>query len=233
MKKFSAFILLVFGINLCVGGPANAAVMSVWNFGQIGPTYTEVPFIENVNGIPDLSVDGGEKDLNGKDGVNYIDSDGMIHPSGQAAAWNDVSVPSPAPDASWTMTIDTTGWEDISIRWDYWSENDVLGDDLGPASFDLLYRVGESGIWIKQLMNEVMVRDESWHEFSFDFGLNGVTAIEDQSFVQFMVDDLKNEETGGVFRFDNLEVAGNAVVPEPASLLLISLGCIILRRTGR
>jgi hypothetical protein len=229
MKKFPAWVLLACIINLYLVGTANSAVMAIWNFGPDGAGYTENVFAEYVNGIPTLSVIGGDKDTNGKDGVSYVDSNGTSHSDGQAAAWNDASVPAPDPDASWTMTIDTTGWQDISIRWDYLSENDAAGGDLGPASFDFSYRIGSSGTWIKELPNEQMIRDDLWHEFSFDFALNGITAIEDQSFVQFMVDDLENDETGGKFRFDNLEVTGNAI-PEPATISLLALGFLINRR---
>ena len=229
MKKFPAWILFVCGINLCLAGAVKAAVMAIWDFGPDGAGYTENVSTEYVNGIPTLSVAGGEKDINGKDGVGYVDSDGTSHSGGQAAAWDDASVAAPNPDASWTMTIDTTGWQNISIRWDYLSENDVPGDDLGPAIFDFSYRVGSSGSWIKELPNELMIRDELWHEFVFNFALNGISAIEDKSFVQFMVDDLEHDETGGKFRFDNLEVTGNAV-PEPATVSLLVLGFLIVRR---
>jgi hypothetical protein len=42
------------------------------------------------------------------------------------------------------MQINTTGWEDISIRWDYKSDNE--GDAKGPTQFDFSYKVGE-GNW--------------------------------------------------------------------------------------
>jgi len=192
-------------------------LMAIWDFGVSSAHYTENVTAENVVGVPTLVISGGEKDINGKDGIAYTDAAGVHHDAGQGAAWNDVRVS--GPDAEWILTINTTGWNDIAIRWDYRSEE--------TPSFDLHYRVGGAVVWSDVLADWLIIADNAWHPFSCD--MSYLSAIEGQPIVEFRVEDMELAGNGR-FIFDNLELTG---VPEPATLILLGLGGVALLRKRR
>ncbi len=134
---------------------------------------------------------------------SYTVQDGTPHAPGQAGVWNNVNGCSEI-----VITVNTTGWWGLMLRWDYNSENTV--DDYGPPSFDLDYRTSETGDWVELLDDEPLIRDTAWHGFTrFLYSLG---AIEDEPFVQFRIYDLsRQDESGGVFRVDNIELTGNPV----------------------
>ena len=189
MRKVIVLTALV--LLPALSGPANADLMAIWDFGLDGPRYTEVVTAENVIGTPTLTLSGRDYDDNGKDGLVYMeDAAGNWHIAGQAGAWDNATA-----DSQWVMTINTTGWQDMTIRWDYRSED--APDDLGPISFDFFYRVG-GGSWTEILNDQSMIRDYSWHPFSYN--LSSISAIEGQSIVEFRVNDLqRGDESGGNF----------------------------------
>lgn len=215
MKK--AIVLMTFVFLLALNGRAGADLMAVWDFGPDAPHYTEAVAVENVIGTPTLSVSGADYDIDGKNGIAYTDAAGNPHAPGQAVAWDDVS--GAASDAEWRMSINTTGWQDMSIRWDYLSDN--TGNNRGPTSFDFAYKVG-LGNWVPILNNQAITRDDNWHVFSYD--LSSITAIEGRSDVWFRVDDLNRNDLNGDFKFDNLELTG---VPEPCSVVLLGIGALV------
>ncbi len=197
--------------------PSIAGLMAIWDFGPDSTGYTEDVTISNVTGVPTIVLSGGEIDDNGKDGTAYTDAAGNLHSDGQASAWNDIKVD--GPDATWTLTINTTGWSDLTIRWDYkaWEpETD---------SFDLDYKVGGIGDWVEILNNESIVGDETYHSFSYD--LSSIANIENQSIVEFRFYDL-DRNGNKKFAFDNLEITG---VPEPTTFMLFGMaGLFLLKR---
>jgi len=211
MKSATIFLFTTFLIVHC--NTAGAELMAIWDFGASSAYYTEAPTTENVVGVPTLSIFGGEKDINGKNGVAYVDAAGVHHDAGQGAAWDDVRVT--GPDAEWILTIDTTGWSDIAIRWDYRSEE--------TPSFDLHYRVGGSGDWGSVLADWPIIADDAWHSFGRD--MSYLSAIEGQPIVEFRVEDMELAGNGR-FVFDNLELTG---VPEPATVALLGLGIFLLK----
>ena len=202
-QSVSAGVVLLCGISLWMAATARADLMTFWGFGPDADGYTEDVTAENVIGTPTLILRLGEKDVNGKEGVDYTDAEGTYHPEGRAGAWDNVT-----GDSEWVMTVNTVNWHDLSIRWDYNSENDIVGGDLGPESFDFDYRVGGAGQqWIEILNNQPVTRDDAWHEFSYNLWL--ISAIENQPIVEFRVRDLnQGTESGGNFKIDNLQLTG-------------------------
>jgi hypothetical protein len=215
MKNATVLLALIF--LAASSSPSGAALMAIWDFGPSSAYYTENVTAENVIGVPTLSIFGGEKDINGKNGVAYVDAAGVHHDAGQAGAWDDVKVS--GPDAEWILTINTTGWADISIRWDYRSEQ--------TPSFDLHYRVGGATVWSDVLADWPIIADDAWHSFSCD--MSYLSAIENQPIVEFRVEDMELAGNGR-FIFDNLELTG---VPEPGTVLLFGLGGVALLRKRR
>jgi len=107
----------------------------------------------------------------------------------------------------------------MTIRWDYKSE--------AAASFDLEYQVGGSGNWIQIENNYPITADWNyWYSFSYD--LSSISAIENQSVVEFSMNDLDRDPGNDRYAFDNLELTG---IPEPATIMLfISGGLITIQR---
>jgi len=222
MRKVIALLDLVF--LLALSSPANATLMAIWDFGPDAPRYTLDPTAYNVSVQPSLAAGNADYDDNGKDGTAYTDAAGILHVAGQAVGWDDVSGAG-ADDAYLTITINTTGWQDMWIRWDYFSDN--TGGNKGPVSFDFAYKVG-AGSWVTLLNNQAIVRDDAWHEFRYD--MSAIAAIENQASVEFRIDDLDNNDDDGNFKLDNLEVTG---VPEPCTIALLGLGGLALLRRRR
>jgi hypothetical protein len=214
MRKVIVLIALL--LLPALSGPANAEQMAIWVFGPDAAHYTNVVTAENVIGTPTLSFSGDDFDTNGKDGIGYLDAAGIMHLSGQSAAWNDVS--GTVSDAEWVMTINTIGFQDMAIRWNYLS--DATGGNQGPTTFDFSFRVGVGG-WVPVLNNQAITRDDNWYVFNYD--LSSITVIEGQSSVQFRVDDLDRNDLNGEYMFDNLELTG---VPEPCSIALLGIGVL-------
>ena len=224
MKKL--IVPTAFMVLLALSSQTNADLnlMAIWDFGPDASGYILVPQYEYVTGTPTLVASGADYDTNGKDGCPFTDYAGNFHDDGQAVAWDDVSTT--ASDAEWIMTINTTGWQDMVIRWDYWS--DATGDNQGPTSFDFDYKIG-TGDWTVIVTNEPITRDDAWHEFSYDLSL--ITSIENQPLVSFRVNDLErgSPSPDGDYKFDNLQLIG---VPEPGSFLLLAFGGLALMRKG-
>ena len=217
MKRIIAAVLVISAISIT--SAKGAQQMAIWDFGASSKYYTEVVTAENVVGTPTLVIDGGQKDNDGKNGVAYTDTAGVLHIAGQAGAWDDVKVS--GPDAEWIVTINTTGWEGISVRFDYkaW--------DPTTTSFDLDYRLSETAEWVEILNNQSITADGDFHSTST--GLPA--AISNQSLVQFRFYDL-DEFGNDKFAFDNLEFAGT-LVPKPATILLLGLGATAIVRRRR
>ena len=199
--------LVAFACLLGTVSPAKADLMVIWDFGPDAIHYTLNPAVENVVGIPVMTAGGAEYDPDGKNGIAFTDAAGIPHPAGQAVAWDDVS--GTESDAEWTIRIDTTGWQDMVIRWDYFSDN--TGGNRGPVSFDLEYRVGGAD-WSVILNNQPIIRDDAWHPFTYD--LSGIVGIDNQPDVEFRVDDLDQADENGDYRFDNLQLTGSPILSQ-------------------
>jgi len=219
LRKVIVLVLTALVLLPALSGLAKADLMAIWDFGPNASGYTLRPRLQDwyVDEEPTLMVSGADYDADGGNGVAYTNAAGNPHIAGQCAHWNDVS--GTVSDAEWVMTINTTGWQDMTIRWDYVS--DATGGNQGPTSFDFAYRVG-AGSWVPILNNRAITRDDIWHEFSYD--LSSITAIEGQFSVRFRVDDLDQADDNGDYKFDNLELTG---VPEPCSIALLGIGVLM------
>jgi PEP-CTERM motif len=202
---------------------ANASQqMVIWDFGPNAAGYTTNPTAENLIGTPTLVLSGGTLDPDGKDGVAYTDAAGVSHAMGQSAAWDEINIS--GDNARWIVTIDTVGWTDLSVRFDYkaWSSK--------TNSFDIDYRLSDSDPWTNILNNTPIVGDQTFH--SFAYSLASLDAIENQSLVELRFNDFDNHGSGKL-AFDNFELTGT-LVPEPATIALFGLGITaIIRRRGK
>lgn len=215
-------IICISAFTLLFCSPYSVAdVLAVWDFGSSSANYTENPAYYNTVTTPTLVIEGGEKDTNGKNGAAFTDAAGIPHAAGQAAGWDDIK--KDGSNASWIATLDTTGFQSLAIRWDYRSEKAV--------SFDLACRLTADGSWTQLADNSPITVNWAAGTFnSIALDLSGFAALNNQSYLQLRVDDLVEGLGNDKFAFDNLEITG---IPEPATLLLLGLGGVIIKKGRR
>ena len=217
MKKLTGLFLWI--ILLAGGEVAGDVLVAYWNFGLDAAGYTEDVTSENAVGTPSLTgmSAGTGYDSNGQGGISFIDMEGSTHNSGQALAWGSGV---DEGDQEWILDIDLTGYQNLTIRWDYRSTG------TGPVSADLDYKVG-AGSWIS-IESPTFSTDSAYHEYQRD--LSAILGINNQSLVQFRLSNFSGGSGSGTHRIDNLQLTA---IPEPAVLGFISLtglGFIMVRR---
>ncbi|MGA2324427.1 MAG: PEP-CTERM sorting domain-containing protein [Sedimentisphaerales bacterium] len=219
MKRLISAVLV---LSVIIITSANAAQqMAIWDFGKDANHFTTAPTAENVIGTPTLVLSGGTIDPSGKNGVAYTDAAGVSHIDGQAGAWDEIKIS--GDNARWIVTLNTTGWIDIGLRFDYKAWNSKT------TSFDIDYRLNDTDAWTNILNNTPIVGDQTFH--SFAYSLASLDAIENQSVVEFRFNDFDNKGSGKL-AFDNFELTGTQI-PEPATIGLFGLGITAIIRRRR
>jgi len=210
---FSAFLMVA-------GGVLSDTVVAYWDFGPDSSGYTENVAIDHANGTPSLTgmSDGTGYDSNGQPGVAFTDAAGTNHVAGQALAWG-----SGVNDGNqeWVLSIDLTGYHDLSIRWDFRSTV-----TYGPTNAVLEYKVG-AGSWAA-IETLSFPRDATYHAYEKD--LSPITAINNQASVQFRLSGFSGGSGSGTYRTDNLQLSA---IPEPAVMGFVGLVGLAFLATRR
>jgi len=219
MKRLISAVLV---ISVIIIASANAAQqIAIWDFGPDANHFTTLPTTENVIGTPTLVLSGGTLDPTGKNGVAYTDIAGITHTAGQTGAWDEIKVS--GDNAKWIVTLDTVGWIDISLRFDYKAWNSKT------TSFDIDYRLNDTDAWTNILNNTPIVGDQTFH--SFAYSLASLDAIENKPVVELRFNDFDNKGSGKL-AFDNFELTGTQI-PEPATIALLGFGITAIIRKRR
>ncbi len=219
-RTFLLSITLCFCTILYFTRSASATVLAIWDFGKDSASYTESPAYYNTVAAPILVLYGSGVDSNGKDGIPYTDAGGIAHIAGQAAAWDDINKSGTENDAALIITLNTTGFTNLAIRWDYKSELAV--------SYDFAYRTVAGGAWTQIVNNQPITpgwAEGKWYSVVHD--LSGYAALNNQPYLQLRIDDLVEGPGNDKFAIDNIEITG---VPEPCTVLLLGLGGLIIRK---
>jgi len=220
MKRSLLYSIPLLLLAMWISQSANATVLAIWDFGPSSAYYTLEPDYYNTVAMPTLYLHGSGLDIDGKNGIAYLDADGINHIAGQAGGWDDINKSGTENDAALFITIDTSGFSNLSIRWDYKSELAV--------SFDFSYRTSADGSWVKIINNQPITpgwAEKQWYSVEID--LSGYTEMNNQSYLQLRLDDLVEGPGNDKFAIDNIEITG---IPEPGTLLLLGLGGWLIRK---
>ncbi len=76
-------------VSIVSGASGQVVTMAYWDFGPDAAGYTEQVLIDNITDTSTLTLQDGDKDLNGKVGLSYRDQAGTLHLSGRVAAWHE------------------------------------------------------------------------------------------------------------------------------------------------
>lgn len=221
----------------CVMTPesSHATIIALFNFNDMAANNngTTAATVENAIGTPTLALveeSGLLADLNGQNGVSFIDADGTSHLASLSAGWTTgILNTSLDTNDAWLLELDTTGYVDLQLRFDYRPTDSVFQGDtlLGPSELTLEWAVGGGGFNAIQTFQ--LNRNNEFNEFSLD--LSAITAIENVADVKLRgtwSNDGSETIVGGTapsVRMDNLQVTG---VPEPASVVLLAIAAVAL-----
>jgi hypothetical protein len=216
-----------------------AAIVTLFNFNDMSTNNngTTAATVDNAVGVPTIALveeNALLADLNGQVGVAFNDADGTAHSAGMAAAWTTgVLNTSTDPTDRWLLSLNTTGYRNLNLRFDYRLTSAVVsGEDLqGPTKLTVDWAVGGGAFTTIQTFD--LMKTNSYNVFSLD--LSGIAAIQNAADVQIRgtwSNDATESVAGGTspsVRLDNLQVTG---IPEPASITLAAaaFALISLRR---
>ena len=181
-------------------GPTTAGYSTFGNFSE------DVSLTNWPNGIPSFSYSGSIKTTFNNYGLDYSAYDGSIWGRGKALGWNTASAPS--SDNSFQVTLDSTGVEDISARFNYRLNGVRSSAGLVTALSAFEYSVDSGDFISVPGVSLALNNNGNWgDEWSAD--LSTVTAIENAGSItlRWTFPDLI-QTSGKQIRVDNLELVG-------------------------
>lgn len=170
--------------------------MAIWDFSTLSNASTSSinATTEVLNGTPSLQQYNQLIDDNGKGGTSYTDIASVSHSAGSAIAWDDIR--GSGTDAALEITMNTTGFQNIFLRFDYKSES--------ATAFDLVYSI-DNGSTFTLLLDDVTIISDGFTSFSsITNDLSSFSAIENQSNIIFKIYEM-NITGNDKFAFDNIE----------------------------
>ena len=174
----------------------------LYNFNDLAGGVTSASKNE-LSSPPQLTLSGPDVVPAGQTGRAFTDISGTLHSAGLASAWG--SGLDGIGGNSFRLNFDSTGYENFVVSYDYRSTSS------GSPSATLSYRIGDEGTFIP-FTTQNFTRDSAYHSTSVD--LSSLSDIENVPNVALLW-ELGPGSGSGTFRMDNLQLAGNVVVPEP------------------
>lgn len=185
--------------NATTHAPVVREQLAIWTFDGLSGVAHGVeiaPTAEDVLGTTVLQAFNQDIDDNGKGGVGYTDVKSVTHSADKALAWDDIK--GDGSDAELLMSINTTHWSDLALRFDYETDS--------ADSFDLEYSTNGGLSWNKPFNNESITANAgSYTSKSLD--LSSETGLNNQAFVLFKFSDFDNNGNDKL-KLDNLEITG-------------------------
>lgn len=172
------------------------------------------PDADRVVGLPKLEMFYQDIDANGSDGTDYTDVRGINHESpadNDAIRWDDIR--GSGTDGQLDISLDTRGYENLSLRFDYRYRNNLDG-----TQDDLLFQYSANGGLTYSTFGALSYTDDdTWRSVSIS--LAGVPAIDDNPGVIFRIilDPAASpaDEVNKDVYYDNIEITGELVPSGP------------------
>lgn len=139
----------------------------------------------------------------------------------RAIAWQHTTTSAWVNDKSFTLTLNTTGFSDLNIRFDARTAANPTPHSQAPSSYTVFYSIDGGSNWVETTLPAAWTADAAYHEVSLDF--SGYTDLNNQNDVRirFNLDDgpasAPEVSTTRNVRVDNFLVTA---VPEPSAVLL-------------
>jgi hypothetical protein len=202
-----------------------------WSFNDNTPTNwtTAAP---TVNTLPSATLVRAGSALNNYNNTavmgsaTYTAFDGSTHVFNQDSgnrrcmAWDTGSTGN-----SFTLQLNTTGYEDFILRFDYRHGSTGTGPtSLGPLEYSL-----DNGLTWTTIFNSSSISLSATYS-PWSYNLSSISAIENVSSVWLRLSF--DSPTGNNFRIDNVEITGQEV-PEPNQIALLSLAFIAIYAVSR
>ena len=218
-KSSRRIIPAVFVVVLLAGAvEANAEVVAYFNFDDVASLNNGTTVVTSHNAVSTPTLDMVE------DGVSGLkDQDGFSGNPGGSAGWNLGVLATNGEDFFnddyFILSVDTTGYEDLTLAFDYRSTNST--PHIGPSQLKLEYSVGSGWNALETLTS---LADNIWHVYSKDLSAVDATT-ENNSALQIRGTWSTDAVQSGSGRLDDLTLTGMAV-PEPSSLVLLMAGIL-------
>ena len=171
--------------------------MALWTFPSVANASTTAMMatIDQMTGTPSIRQYYQSIDQNGKGGTAYLDFEGVNQAATSAIAWDDIK--GSGADAELWFTLNTEGWSDINLRFDYKSRS--------ADGFDVDYSLDGGLSWNVLLVQTAITDGYTWQ--SKNINLASFPELNDNASVLLRFgkfDDTGNDE----LVFDNIEFVG-------------------------
>lgn len=156
-------------------------------------------------------------------GNTWLGSGGSATP-GHTIGWGD-----PSTGNSFSVTLDTTGLENLNVRLDVRAAN--TGSSVLTAFSSFTYSIDGGAATAISVPLTFQTGGNAFYEWTAD--LSSISALANQSSVTLKW-GVPNLSGFGSLRIDNLEITASTAIPEPSSYAafagLASLGALAVRR---
>jgi hypothetical protein len=243
--KTHSFLSLFAALTVSAQGASTFTSSSVpaaafWSFQSDTSNTTwqsDISRQQGFGGTPTLSFAGSALLTSGTNNGAAFQYDSHTYTGGgetRVAGWQHTGTDPWLNDKSFTLTLNTTGFHDLNIRFDARSAANPSPHTQAPSSYTIHYSIDGGTNWVLTNLPASWTANAAYHEVALDF--SSFTDINDQDDVRirFTLDDGPSSAPGASttrnVRVDNFLVTA---IPEPSAFALSIVGLLFGFRRQR